>query len=168
MIRRGTYFGRTVALIAGVSGCTGGPSSPHQADSSPSALPSRQISESSPRPQGAASPSATDANPLVGIGDAGSFIWRCNRGRTHVTLLPARATESVRVRVGANLVMDRTVQPGHMTTVRMRPATTARWTVTQATEPATLSAHVSITTRPGHCLVYVPPAVRARLTTASH
>jgi hypothetical protein len=64
--------------------------------------------------------------------------------------------------------MDRTVQPGHRTTIRMRPATTARWTVTQATEPATLSALVRVTTRSGHCRLYLPPPVRARLTTTSH
>jgi hypothetical protein len=156
------------AVITGLSGCTAGSSAPAKTNGAPPVQASSRPAETGHPVAPADRAAVAAAYRLFGIGDEGSFTWRCHGRATDVTFVVATATDTAQVRVGSTLVLNRTLQPGQQLMLAMEPGTTSHWKVTQATEPRTLSATASITTRPDRCLVYLPPQVRARLKTVTH
>jgi len=165
MIGRSGSLAVAAVLPAALCGCAGG-SSP--ANNPRPTEASTQPGEASGGAQTTSPPTSTGASALLGIGDEGSFTWRCDGSRTRIEFKGSRATETVEVRAQSKVFKRRTVQPGQAVSLQMSPGTTSQWTVVQATEPATLSAGVTVTTRSGRCLVYLPPETQADLKTASH
>ena len=106
---------------------------------------------------------------LTSVPSVGSITWRCSPYALGFHAYASSATDRVSFRAGGRTILSSTVQPGQ--TVRFPYVRSARQQVriTQATEPRTLQATVTVdfgSAASPYCRPYLPPPVSLRLSYA--
>lgn len=156
------------AVAAAASACTGKSSA--APEDGPSTTPESPPPASTHQAANRGAPAhdtAPNGGSLVGIGDAGTFDWRCAGRDTRVSLHLTRATDAVRIRNNGEPGRQHLLQPGHEMAVRIDGGTTAVWMVVQDTEQRKLVARVRVAAA-RTCVRYVPPKVALRTNPSSH